>query len=1001
MSLLAFFESKRYPQIPAGLDLEIGWWVFIIAVAVVVWGWSRAPWLRRVLFVHEDPRIFALFRVMLASFTFACFWNLEPYWRFLWSDEGMFTLTEAQARLGRSALSGWTAEDGFLDSWAVVKFFWTKPSLWFLHGSPAYVYGTMWVFFGLLFAYAIGFRTRVTGVLCWLMLNSIYARNAFYLEGTDTVYRVLWFYALFMRADRAWSVDNAIRVWRERRAAAKLGASGEARGNLVFDDGLVLDRLTSVAWAGFWGWMLVVQLDMHFDAPWAMGLLALSVVIFEGWWSARRARDEHARFGPQPVQRYVGAPRWPRVLIMIQYALLYCNTGAVKTGVVWMRGDALYYALNLDHFYRFEGFTQWMSAYLGTNFFRLASWVTHFWEIGFPLLLVGMWLGFRYRYAEADWALAAQRRWRHRAGSLALVLVWVAMGVAMIKSLPFLFPLNDKGAETMPAFVVQTFTWVWFAGLPVLLAALWGLARWSPTIPGWSLGRLRCPPITIDRDFLRAWLLGRRTWLTLGLIFHGFLIAFMNIGMFPFIMIGGYLAFTSARPWLTSLRWLHTRWLGRRGDPNSRRHTGVRAAFAPREPGAQIDARNVGRRGGEFVPDAWVIAFAGALLGLIAARGQAPASWVSMLGQSLGQSETHLVTWPGSVALLVASLAVALRILGPNDMRGRAWLGPVAGLATATGLVLLGVAWSEAHSELVPSEFKAALGRGVHVLLLVAFVTALAYGWRRRTRPAEPEPVGGSSPGRAIVFCFCLWHLGAVSAVLYPNYPIWGTWHSASRRVFGGYLRGTHTNQSWKMFAPNPPRANSFSRTVLVDHEGTHWDLHNNSYLTRSPIFWANDRMRKMQRRLIGKGKWYIRYWANFHCREWALATGETPQEVQVYKINTRIPNPNKSKWRPWSPRKTKVTTTFVQKHKCGGQGELTPEMKQRRGLPLTEADQEKIDKARQKAERESKTRREAWARRRDYGGKGAPAKAGFVAKDDSRAAKTAKPDKSARAAPP
>jgi hypothetical protein len=35
---------------------------------------------------------------------------------------------------------------------------------------------------------------------------------------------------------------------------------------------------------------------------------------------------------------------------MLQLAALYCSTGSVKTGSIWAAGDALYYALNMDHF---------------------------------------------------------------------------------------------------------------------------------------------------------------------------------------------------------------------------------------------------------------------------------------------------------------------------------------------------------------------------------------------------------------------------------------------------------------------------------------------------------------------------------------------------------------------------------------------------------------------------------------------------------------------------
>ena len=952
-ALLAFAESKRYPKIEPGLDLEIGWWVFLLAVALCLWAWSRAAWLRRALLAGEDPRIFALLRVMMALFTFACFWNLEPYWRFLWSDEGMFTLAEAQQRLGRAALSGWTAEDGFLDHWAVVKFFWTKPSLWFLQCSPAYVYGTMAVFFGLLFAYAIGLRTRVTGVLCWLMINSIYARNSFYLEGTDTVYRVLWFYILFARTDAAWSVDNAIRVWREKRREAKLAA-----GKLGFDLGLFLDRLLSYAWAGLWGWLIVTQLDMHFDAPWALALLALSVAAAEAVWAARRAKA----LGPRPVDRYLLVPRWPRVLIMIQYAFLYCSTGAVKTGVVWMQGHALYYALNLDHFYRFEGFTQWMSAYFGWNFFRLATWVTHFWEIGFPVVLVGVWLGYRWRHRDSTWARRARGHWRYKLGTVSLVLAWAAMGIAMSKSLPYLFPLSKEGKETMPAFVTPVFNWVWGLGLPLLFLGLWGLSRWAPTIPGFRIKKLEWPAITVDAEFLRAWLTGRRVWLTLGVLFHGFLVAFMNIGMFPFIMLGGYLAFTSARPWLSGLRWADARWTKGR----------FAAALAPPTPAAEVDARQLGRRGGALIDARGMLVMIAAVFGLIAARGTAPA-WFEAWGTSLR-----------NLALLVAFVGLCTCF--------RSWGRWLLAAGAATSLLLIGVGYSDGVVEMPGGLYNDALGRGLEVVAVALGLAALGLSFVRRRRPVEDEHLTGTSFSRALVIAFALWHVGAVAAVLYPNRPIWGTWHSPARRAFGGYLRGTNNTQSWNMFAPNPPRANSFSRTVLVDAEGEYWDLNNNAYYDRPSIFWANDRMRKMQRRLVGKGKWYQRYWSEYHCREWELAGNPPPQEIQIYKIVTRIPKPNKTRRRPWDPRKQKATLHYLQTHRCDEDGSITPVMKERRGMELDDADRREMERDAEKSFREANTRREAWERRRDYGGEGPPAKASF---------QPMKPEDAKRRAPP
>jgi hypothetical protein len=98
-----------------------------------------------------------------------------------------------------------------------------------------------------------------------------------------------------------------------------------------------------------------------------------------------------------------------------------------------------------------------------------------------------------------------------------------------------------------------------FAGvLPFLAAALVharplaaASARLSALIPA----RIRPPPWPLDQGWLRRWLLGRRVWLSLGLMFHGFLILFMNIGMFPFIMLMTYAAWLTGEEFAAGLRW--------------------------------------------------------------------------------------------------------------------------------------------------------------------------------------------------------------------------------------------------------------------------------------------------------------------------------------------------------------------------------------------------------------------------------------------------------------
>lgn len=85
-------------------------------------------------------------------------------------------------------------------------------------------------------------------------------------------------------------------------------------------------------------------------------------------------------------------PAWPRRLIIAQITVLYVQTGVLKLGSTWTFLDgwsALYYALNLPYFARFDG--SWAAwAYPLT---QIATFVSRWWEIGFFLLPLAMFLG--------------------------------------------------------------------------------------------------------------------------------------------------------------------------------------------------------------------------------------------------------------------------------------------------------------------------------------------------------------------------------------------------------------------------------------------------------------------------------------------------------------------------------------------------------------------------------------------------------------------------------
>src|SRR5690606_340957 len=125
--------------------------------------------------------------------------------------------------------------------------------------------------------------------------------------------------------------------------------------------------------------------------------------------------DDHPR-GLQAVYRLV--PAWPRRLIMLQLAVVYFTTGALKNGSVWMHGDSLYYAMNLDHFCRRPA--QYCASLAGTSLRRGMTWATKIGQMALPLVLVG--LVTRWAAREGFAPLQGRRMWIARGAFLGLVV---------------------------------------------------------------------------------------------------------------------------------------------------------------------------------------------------------------------------------------------------------------------------------------------------------------------------------------------------------------------------------------------------------------------------------------------------------------------------------------------------------------------------------------------------------------------------------------------------
>jgi hypothetical protein len=127
-----------------------------------------------------------------------------------------------------------------------------------------------------------------------------------------------------------------------------------------------------------------------------------------------------------------------------------------------------------------------------------------------------------------------------------------------------------------------------------------------------------------------------------------------------------------------------------------------------------------------------------------------------------------------------------------------------------------------------------------------------------------------------------------------------------------------------------------------------------------------------MHRRMVSKGKWYLRYVGELPLPRVVLATGERPAAVEVHKLVTKIPSPDQVAAKGYyDPAKLKVTDELVETHACPLAGDIPPFMKVRRGIPLSAEEQAQLDADAEREAKSAESKRRSWATRRDWGGAG------------------------------
>ena len=268
--------------------------------------------------------------------------------------------------------------------------------------------------------------------------------------------------------------------------------------------------------AGLWtrvttvlAWVFVLQLYRYQPMYFSGGDRVIQDFLFLGMlshWGAAYSLDAR-RARERPGEREI--PAWPLRLMMLQLAVIYCATGLFKSGPAWAHGEALYYALNLDHFYRVPAtglVTRMQQAGVLPALTHLVRW----WEVLFPLALVGAALrAYEAERRAGCWPSSTRvRRWAS----------WLVGGLAWLSAAGAIGILAGRPAAA----------WLVALALPAAIL-IYGLVR-------------RSRPLL---ELVLHWLLGKRTWLAFGVLLHAGIDLGVNVGTFANVMIPLYFVWLS------------------------------------------------------------------------------------------------------------------------------------------------------------------------------------------------------------------------------------------------------------------------------------------------------------------------------------------------------------------------------------------------------------------------------------------------------------------------
>eukprot|EP01133_Synstelium_polycarpum_P012610 gene12610-14800_t len=166
-------------------------------------------------------------------------------------------------------------------------------SIYFINSSQTFVSLLFIINAIAAFSMLIGYRTRISNFICWMLMVSLHVRNSMVLNGGDDFFRLMVFWMLFLPLEAKCSIDSVLNV--------------EA-----------LNKRSNINNAKSVTYNPVLPSNSTFAATDSSGKYFLS---------------------------------FATVAIMGQFAAMYFFTAILKTGVEWVSEySAVWYALNLDQF---------------------------------------------------------------------------------------------------------------------------------------------------------------------------------------------------------------------------------------------------------------------------------------------------------------------------------------------------------------------------------------------------------------------------------------------------------------------------------------------------------------------------------------------------------------------------------------------------------------------------------------------------------------------------